>query len=497
MADFRIIIDDQGGAGTAAPVPQAGGQTGAAQQAAAPQQPAPSAAADEAARLAAEPGDVGGGLSAADMAYIRGETQRLAEAEWDAGEADRQKILDELDAVSVEIYSAAEQAADQARQLQEIHDKRMEGLRALHDVEGAAAAEARRRLESRKEAREWEQSVKAEEMKQDPSGAAKEGLGGISGMLGQLLGGSGGGLGKMLQAAGGGLGKMLGGSGEALSGLLGGGGGAGGAAAAAEGAAGAAGGGLAGLAGSAAALAGPVGIAVAAVKLQASMMEGAFSAMRGMQAHFGDQAKSLISDDHMGMLTRQVDRAAETFGQIPLVGGAVKEFIGIFGDRLKILSEIQGEFIRLGQQRLAPFSGSLQASQAQAEVRQLVGDIRESQNIAAGIGRLVDAQSRSSDALRELSAPIKEILLEVSSLPAEAFAEVVSFIRDIARDTGALRWLFENVKDLADWARKTIGLQEAPPDGGLAAALFQFFGEGGRDSGVVKENPTNRLFGGF
>jgi hypothetical protein len=98
-------------------------------------------------------------------------------------------------------------------------------------------------------------------------------------------------------------------------------------------------------------------------------------------------------------------------------------------------------FVDLGH-KLAPFSGPLTEAEIKAEQRSLMGDVREANTLGPDLARLMDAQSRASDELRQLLLPIKQAL-------AEKIADIMEGIADwMQENRGMLAGILEAVKEL-------------------------------------------------
>jgi len=101
-------------------------------------------------------------------------------------------------------------------------------------------------------------------------------------------------------------------------------------------------------------------------------------------------------------------------------------------------------FVARGEQ-LAPYSGAIAGARAQANVRQIMGDIREANQLGDSIARLTDAQSRFNDDIRKIMEPIKRVIAEVLAGLMERLA----------------KWLDEVTPDIAAGLEEIIGTMKA------------------------------------
>lgn len=357
----------------------------------------------------------------------------------------------------------------------------LEVLKERHQIEGAAVEEARLQLENEKENRDWQRQVKAERGRQNPTealaGLAEQaGMGSLSKMLrlGQRAGeefsgkaaqatvpqaqaggqGGGGGAGGIVQKAAG----MLGGEGEAAGGAAGGAetlGGLGGAA-------GAAGGALSSLA----AAAGPVGLALEiGMQGQALLASGIAQAGKGIDL-VGSQMARFVRDDHMGAMIERMDAVGDAIGQVPLFGDTLKAVNSTIVAVPKAFLQVQREFEGLAQ-NLSQYSANITQAQAEAEVRKFESDSRESERLGPTLARLVESQSRTEQAMRDISSPLKKALSEMTTIPNELAAKLSSSIAAKLEEWGIIDYLNSNVDAIAAALRKFLDLEKLDPDNTL------------------------------
>lgn len=151
------------------------------------------------------------------------------------------------------------------------------------------------------------------------------------------------------------------------------------------------------------------------------------------------------------------ESAVDLAREIPLVG----EALGILGDTA---GKVVGAFFTLTNsaiqrgKELSYLSAELSVAGAQADVRKLMGDIKESQELGPSLAQLTDGQSRLDNTLREILLPIKKWVME------------------------KLAGIMDRLADYADRTHKAIvgmlelmrGLQEAMKaytDGGLISGV--------------------------
>lgn len=344
-----------------------------------------------------------------------------------------------------------------------LRTRHLEVLRERHRIEGAAAEEARIQLAQQKEAKEWQEKVNAERRKQDPSQAFAEDMDKIGGLIGQVSGGGGsmGLLGRFLQMAP--AFKEQFGSAAGASGATSAASGAAGAEAGASGAAAVSG----GAAGSLAAMAGPIGLAVAAVEMGAKKsaddIRGTSEAIKG----FGEQVVRLNSNDHLGAFQAGVSGTAKVLEGIPVVGQIAAAHVERFGTVVGTAAQVVDSFVQRGAE-LARFSGEISVSRAMADVRTTMGDIREADQLGPVIARLTDSQSEIQDILRELLLPVREVIAEAMSAILDLVKDALKTLRSMDDLMYQVWWYKEliigAIKVIVKWGGGNVDERKAEKD---------------------------------
>lgn len=413
------------------------------------------------------------------------------------GERSRRRQVQE-EYLSDDNYSAKEQAKDIFEEEMFLRRRNLEVLQERHKIEGAAFEEMKITLEYEKERRQWAQRMKEERHAQDPQEAAKDALSGWGGILSNA---GMGGIGRWMGLASKGIGmEQETGAFSKIFGSMG--GGAAGEAGALAGEAGAAGAAGGGAMGSLAAAAGPAGLIVMAAQEIKQQMIGTIRAGRELAMDAGQGAVSLAGNDFGGAFEKASDMVIKSVEKLPGGGEVLAEAMRFVTDQFKIFGQVQEAFIRQGREKLSPFSGDLQASFAQADVRSMMGDMREAQAVGPNIARLVEAQSRANDAMREIADPIKQILTEALAFFMEAFASIVEWGRDIERSTGFLQALSNNFKIAMDRWREILGFKGDVNDLDMAKLFDRFLDNPllDGDRRIQNQRPggnMGRLGGGF
>jgi len=203
------------------------------------------------------------------------------------------------------------------------------------------------------------------------------------------------------------LGKLFGGGGKAAGSA----GGAAGEAASAVGgkAASALGGEAMAMGGRLAAAAGPAGVALAAAALAAGAVTDGLKDMQQSVHNAGDAAKSLAGNDALGMLQAGTEQYAKTVEKIPIFGKVMAEQARLITGTAAEFAAVVDSIVQRGRQ-IAMYDGQLARASAEADVRKLQGDIRESRRISSEVSQLIEAQSRTEVAFQDAIAPLKALI---------------------------------------------------------------------------------------
>lgn len=165
---------------------------------------------------------------------------------------------------------------------------------------------------------------------------------------------------------------------------------------------------------------GPVGLAIAgAIAIQRQVEES----FRSSVAAIGESLRSVAALDARGI----ADGFSALTEKIPLVGPALAEVnkqIGSFADALTQTAR-----------RLASYSGELALAEAQADIRQTLGDLRRAQKLGTDLGRFEDARSRLSDVSQDLLADLLKPLIPLITNVLENLIRVVKTVEDLPTDT--------------------------------------------------------------
>lgn len=79
---------------------------------------------------------------------------------------------------------------------------------------------------------------------------------------------------------------------------------------------------------------------------------------------------------------------------------------------LKIPDKLAAAFLKQAE-KLAPMSGSIAVAQANADIKTMMADFREAQQMGESYGKLIDAQNKLDLTMREILLPLKRAILDV------------------------------------------------------------------------------------
>lgn len=334
------------------------------------------------------------------------------------------RVMDEarrrMEEFSEAVERAKAAAEEEARVREEIWKSApdtfedMYGKKAAKEMEEKDDEPRRQREEFQEYSRSWDDedsATKLDKVGEFTAGQGGQGggLGGIQGILSQMgMKGAGGIVGQISQLMGG-----MGGGAGAAAGAGAAGAGAGGAAAGGAGA-------MAGMGGMMAA-AGPIGAAVALAEVASRKMAGTVDGVRESLEGFGKQAQMLARNEHMAMFTTATEGAAKALEEIPIAGKVWAAELRLATAPVRVFGDTVNAFVDRARE-ISQYNGQLAGATAMADVRRLMADIKEANEVGPEMARLVDSQARFEVALRDLLLPIKEVIVGVLANALEKIA---------------------------------------------------------------------------
>ena len=142
------------------------------------------------------------------------------------------------------------------------------------------------------------------------------------------------------------------------------------------------------------------------------MVAGGFDAVKGGVETAGHVTSDMARNDYMGAFTKSVDAAGDSLKKIPVVGEPAAAALGAVVQPIKSFGEVVDSFVQRGRE-IGMYNGQLAQANAMADVRSLMGDIREANTVGPEMARLTEAQSKIWDDLRRVLDPIKKVIAEV------------------------------------------------------------------------------------
>lgn len=135
--------------------------------------------------------------------------------------------------------------------------------------------------------------------------------------------------------------------------------------------------------------------------------------------------KALASNDGLGAISKGTDVVAYGMGKLggtlgELAGGTLKAFVG----GMALASDVVSSFVDRGRQ-LADLNASLSGASARDEIRSVLADVREAQELGDPLARLTDSFSEIQVLLRDAVLPIKKFIIEVLADFLEWFGQQV------------------------------------------------------------------------
>jgi hypothetical protein len=132
----------------------------------------------------------------------------------------------------------------------------------------------------------------------------------------------------------------------------------------------------------------------------------------------------------MGALNKSIDAAGDSLKKVPIVGDALASGLGALVQPIRSFADVAEAFVTRGRE-LAQYSGPLSQAGAMADVRSIMADIREANELGPDIARLTDEQSKLWTDLRADFEPVKKIIIEY--LVAGAPRSLQGLVRHLRR----------------------------------------------------------------
>lgn len=172
------------------------------------------------------------------------------------------------------------------------------------------------------------------------------------------------------------------------------------------------------------AAAGPIG----AVALGAQQLTTQLEAMRKTVGRVTEGLEGL-AQNQLPSARGFGDAIADFQETIPIIGQAMAAQTRLLLDIAQLPEKLSAAFLNRAHQ-LAPYSGVISSAEAIRDVRTIQADIREARELGHDMARMVDAQSRLDQTVRELLLPIKKVIVEVLADRLEMLLSIATDIKN-------------------------------------------------------------------
>jgi hypothetical protein len=136
---------------------------------------------------------------------------------------------------------------------------------------------------------------------------------------------------------------------------------------------------------------------------------------------FGSTIAKLASNDNTGVLKGMTEGMANFASMLGPEGQVVSVTLKTLNAAFESAERVVGSFVERGKQ-LSSYSPELALANATADVREIMADMREAQELGPSLARLTDETSKLNIQFREALLPIKRALIEGT-------AEVLTVVR--------------------------------------------------------------------
>lgn len=172
---------------------------------------------------------------------------------------------------------------------------------------------------------------------------------------------------------------------------------------------------------------GPAGVAKAAVDEGVKATVAAINSLGEGAKRTSDVLGRMADNDNAGAATSSIRGMADAIDSkwnpaLQIAAAGLKTMATVIDS----VNSVVDSFVFRGKQ-LQDFSPQLTASNAMADVRSTMSDIKEANELGDSLAHLTDASSK-------LAADVRELLLPIKNWIIETLAGLLDFIRDLIRD---------------------------------------------------------------
>lgn len=220
---------------------------------------------------------------------------------------------------------------------------------------------------------------------------------------------------------------------------------------------------------------GPAGAAIALASVAADVLAGALNKAAEQVRVFGKGLEALANNDATGMFGAGVDFFANALKAGDILGinsKVIDAAAGFIKSIVETPAKVIDSFVKRGEQ-ISGYNPQLAAANAMADVRSLMADMREANELGPTMARLTTIQSQLHADFRETMLPLKKVVMEV-------LIDVLEVLRGLlaaAKTAGG--FLKEKAISINDILADGVG----PVSWGakLAKALMEYLGKQSQD----------------
>lgn len=125
----------------------------------------------------------------------------------------------------------------------------------------------------------------------------------------------------------------------------------------------------------------------------------------------GNIGVAVAKNDNLRAMTTAANAADDALGEIPVVGGALKESLKAATTLVNAFAAVTTAFVDRGRE-LSIYSSRLSQATANADVNRVMADINEADRLGEKLATLIDKESEMENVFREIMLPIKEVVVD-------------------------------------------------------------------------------------
>jgi hypothetical protein len=196
------------------------------------------------------------------------------------------------------------------------------------------------------------------------------------------------------------------------------------------------------------AAAGTAGLMYMAAQQVEKKIDESFERARSVATATGQLGASIASNDMRAVAGEVAQGMSSLAKEVPVVGHVLGQMADTGIAFVDSWNKVIDAFLTRGRE-LAPYSQSLTEATTTADLRSMMADMREADQLGPSLSRLTDAQSRLVNEFRELVLPIKEVVVNGLAFYLERIVQQLERANEVSIDARASADMMAELRDAA------------------------------------------------